>query len=112
MKVLLLLSMVLLGNLNIENTDQQIRYCSLRGSVYIATDRAQADFVVYEEDSEAFADFLVFEEENRLYATEEGVWFFVENRGIADFSIYLTQSKGTADFIIAYTDSPTFAGCD
>lgn len=91
---------------------EQVKYCSLRGSVYIAEERGQADFLAYLEDSEAFADFLVFEEENRLYATEEGVWFFVDNRGIADFSIYLTKSKGEADFIFAYTDSPTFAGCD
>jgi len=112
MKILLLLALLLFGLNSSEHNDQQIKFCNLRGSVYIATDRTQADFVVYEEDSEAFADFLVYEEENRLYATEEGVWFFVENRGIADFSIYLTQSKGDADFVIAYTDSPTFAGCD
>lgn len=95
-----------------EVTPTQIEYCSLRGSVYIAEHRDQANFIAYQEDSEAFADFLVFEEENKLYATEEGVWFFVENRGIADFSIYLTKSKGEADFIFAYTDSPTFAGCN
>ena len=93
-------------------TPDQIQYCSLKGSVYITEDRAKADFIAYLEDSEAFADFLVYEEENRLYATEEGVWFFVENRGIADFSIYLTRSKGEADFVFAYTDSPTFAGCN
>ena len=112
MKALLFIGLLILGVNSSESSDQQIQFCSLRGSVYIATDRAQADFVVFEEDSEAFADFLVYEEENRLYATEEGIWFFVENRGIADFSIYLTQSKGNADFVIAYTDSPTFAGCD
>ena len=110
MKILLLLSILFLGNVG--NSNQQVRYCSLRGSVYIAKDRTQADFIVYEEESEAFADFLVYEEENRLYATEAGIWFFVENRGIADFSVYFTKSKGEADFIIAYTDSPTFAGCD
>ena len=92
--------------------DHQLEYCNLRGSVYIAEERGKADFIAYQEDSEAFADFLVFEEENRLYATEEGVWFFVDNRGIADFSIYLTKSKGEADFVFAFTDSPTFAGCD
>ena len=110
MKIILLLSVLLFAGVN--DNDQQDRFCSLRGTVYIAKDRAQADFVVYEEESEAFADFLVFEEENRLYATEAGIWFFVENRGIADFSVYFTKSKGEADFIIAYTDSPTFAGCD
>ena len=110
MKSLILLTILFYSG--VSNNDQQVRYCSLRGTVYIAKERAQADFVVYEEESEAFADFLVFEEENRLYATEEGIWFFVENRGIADFSVYFTKSKGEADFIIAYTDSPTFAGCD
>lgn len=91
---------------------EQMKYCQLKGSVYVTKDRSKADFIAYQEESEAFADFLVYEEENRLYATEEGVWFFVENRGIADFSIYLTKSKGEADFIFAYTDSPTFAGCN
>ena len=110
MKLLLLLSVLLFAGAS--NSEQQIRYCSLRGTVYIAKERAQADFIVYEEESEAFADFLVYEEENRLYATEEGIWFFVENRGIADFSIYFTQSRGEEDFRIAFTDSPTFAGCD
>jgi Family of unknown function (DUF6150) len=107
--LVLLIILVLTGDIN---SDQQIDYCHLRGSVYIAEDRSRADFIVYEEESEAFADFLVYEEENRLYATEDGIWFFVENRGIADFSIYLTKSKGEAHFVIAYTDSPTFAGCD
>ena len=108
---LILLVFSLLSQPDIISSDQ-LQYCSLRGSVYIAEERGQADYIAFLEDSEAFADFLVFEEENRLYATEEGVWFFVENRGIADFSIYLTKSKGEADFIFAYTDSPTFAGCD
>lgn len=106
--ILLALSLLFIG----PEAIAQPEYCTLRGSVYIAEDRGQADFVAYLEDSEAFADFLVFEEENRLYATEEGVWFFVENRGVADFSIYLTKSRGEADFVFAYTDSPTFAGCD
>ena len=109
MKTILLVSLLFLGN--VEKDIQQIRYCSMRGSVYITKDKAQADFIVYE-DSEAFADFLVYEEENRLYATEEGIWFFVEARGIADFSVYFTKSRGEEDFRIAFTDSPIFAGCD
>jgi len=110
MKILLLLSVILITG--VDGSNQQVRFCSLRGQVYVAKERAQADFIVYEEESEAFADFLVFEEENRLYATEAGLWFFVETRGIADFSIYYTKEKSEADFIIAFTDSPTFAGCD
>ncbi len=110
MKILFLLSVLLVAGVN--NNNQQVSLCNLRGEVYVAQERGKADFIVYEEESEAFADFLVYEEENRLYATEAGIWFFVETRGIADFSIYFTKSKGEADFIIAYTDSPTFAGCD
>lgn len=112
MKILLISIFILIGYGEQSANTDQIKFCSLRGSVYITDDRSKADFVAYLEDSEAFADFLVFEEENRLYATEEGIWFFVENRGIADFSVYLTRSKGEADFIYAYTDSPTFAGCN
>lgn len=108
MRLILVVLLVAFGG----DRNQQMQYCQLHGSVFIAEERAQADFIVFEEDSEAFADFLVFEEENRLYATEEGVWFFVGSRGIADFSVFFTKSKGEADFIIAYTDSPTFAGCD
>lgn len=108
MKYLIILSLFFI---NTEATDSQQRFCSLHGSVFITKDRSRADFIVYK-DSEAFADFLVFEEENRLYATEDGIWYFVENRGIADFSVYFTESKGEAHFTMAYTDSPTFAGCD
>ena len=111
MKILFFLSVLLLAG-SVNDESQQVRFCNLRGLVYVAKERGQADFLVYEEESEAFADFLVYEEENRLYATEAGIWFFVEIRGIADFSIYFTKLKGEADFIIAYTDSPTFAGCN
>ena len=110
MKALFILGVLLVAG--VTNSSQQVRFCNLRGLVNIAEEKAHADFIVYEEESEAFADFLVYEEENRLYATEEGIWFFVENRGIADFSIYFTKSRGEEDFRIAFTDSPTFAGCD
>lgn len=90
----------------------QMRYCDLHGSVYEETDRARADFIVFEEESEAFADFLVFEEESRLYADRGGLWFFVEARGLADFSVYFTRNKGEANFIVHFTESSSFAGCD
>jgi uncharacterized protein DUF6150 len=110
MKTLFLFSILLVAGES--RYQQQNRFCDLRGIVYIAKEKSQADYIVYEEESKAFADFLVYEEDNRLYATEGGVWFFVENRGIADFGIFFTNSKGEADFVIAYTDSPTFAGCN
>jgi len=91
---------------------QQVTYCQLHGSVYSSEDRSKADFIVFAEESEAFADFLVYKEENKLYADEPGLWFFVDNKGLADFSIYLTKNKGEADFVIYFTDSPTFVGCN
>ncbi len=86
-------------------------YCNLRGSVYETPTKQGADFWVYEEESEAFADMLVFEEENKLYADEPGVWFFVDNIGLADFRIFFTKEKSEADFIVYFIDSTTFAGC-
>lgn len=90
---------------------QNKAWCHLRGSVYETPTKQGSDFWVYEEDSEAFADMLVFEEENKLYATEPGIWYFVKNKGLADFSIYFTEEKSEADFIVYFTESTTFAGC-
>lgn len=86
-------------------------YCNLQGSIYASPTKQNTDYWVYVEDSEAFADMLVYEEENKLYADEPGIWFFVDNKGIADYRIYFTEEKSEADFVIYYTDSPTFAGC-
>lgn len=89
-----------------------MRYCDLHGTVYEEKDKARADFLVYEEESEAFADFLVFEEESRLYADRGGLWFFIESRGLADFTVFFTKNKGEAHFIVHFTESSSFAGCD
>jgi uncharacterized protein DUF6150 len=86
-------------------------YCKLSGSVYESPTKQGSDFWVFEEESEAFADMLIFEEENKLYATEPGVWFFVENEGLADFKVFFTKEKSEADFIVYFVDSTTFAGC-
>lgn len=86
-------------------------FCKLSGSIYKAPTKQGTDYWVYIEESEAFADMLIFEEENKLYADEPGVWFFVENKGLADYVIYFTKDKSEADFTIYYTDTPTFAGC-
>lgn len=94
------------------NSIAQVKpYCRLQGSVYETPTKAGADFWVYEEESEAFADILIFEEENKLYADEPGIWFFVKNQGLADFSVYFTKEKSEADFVVYFIDSTTFAGC-
>ena len=86
-------------------------YCRLQGSVYETPTKQGADFWVFEEESEAFADMFIFEEENRLYADQPGIWFFVDNISLADFSIYFTKEKSEADFVVYFTESITFAGC-
>ncbi len=105
--VLLILSVLLCITGNAQNKP----YCNLHGSIFETPTKQGADFWVYEEDSEAFADMLVFEEENKLYADQPGIWYFVENKGLADFKIYFTKEKSEADFIVYFIDSSTFAGC-
>jgi hypothetical protein len=90
---------------------QNVPYCNLQGAIYVAPTKQGAEYWVYVEESEAFADMLVFEEENKLYADEPGIWYFVETKGLADYSIYFTKEKSEADFSIYYTDSSTFSGC-
>lgn len=109
MKGLALVILLCLSTFN--GIAQNKAWCNLRGSVYETPTKQGSDFWVYEEDSEAFADMLIFEEENKLYATEPGIWYFVENKGLADFSIYFTEEKSEADFVVYFTESTTFAGC-
>ncbi len=107
----ILISIFLLFGFTIGTNAQDKPYCNLRGSVFETPTKQGADFWVYEEESEAFADMLIFEEENKLYATEPGIWYFVDNMGLADFKVYFTKEKSEADFIVYFTDSTTFAGC-
>ena len=90
---------------------QKMDICNVYGSVYITKDARQADFVVYEEESEAFADLVIFLEDNKLYADEKGIWFFAKAMDFADFVIYKTDDKDLADFSIHYIDTRAFAGC-
>ena len=96
-----------------ENIPQRVKasYCELKGSVFVVDDPRQANYKVYEEDSEAFADMLVFETDNSLYADEPGVWYFVNNIGFADFTVYFVNSKDKADFSVYYTSFESMAGC-
>lgn len=108
LKIILIAGLLSMVNL----AKAQIEYCELRGAVFEEKDKRLANFVVYIEDSEAFADFLVYEEDNKLYADSGGLWYFVEVRGIADFTVYFTKERSEAHFTIFFTDSPTFVGCD
>ena len=109
MMKLSLLTLFLFGSLLIQ---AQNRYCELKGSVFETTDRGLADFIVFEEESEAFADFLVFEEESRLYADRSGLWYFVDNRGLANFAVFFTKEKSESHFSVYFTETSSFAGCN
>jgi hypothetical protein len=86
--------------------------CELYGSVYIEEERRFAHYLVYENDSEAFADLVVYEEDSRLFADGPGLWYAVNNRQMADFSIYFVDRESGADFSVYYTDVEAFAKCN
>jgi len=86
--------------------------CQVYGVIHVASEPDRVDFFVYEESTEAFADILIFEEENQLFADRSGVWFFSENRGLADYTIYFVESRGESHFSLYFTDSESFAGCN
>ena len=90
----------------------QVDYCKLFGAVYIEKSPQNADFRVYEEDSEAFCNIRVFEVDSRVYADNEGLWHFTDKKAFADFSIYFESKKGLADFSVYFTDVESFAGCN
>ncbi|MCC5919785.1 MAG: DUF6150 family protein [Cyclobacteriaceae bacterium] len=85
--------------------------CKIYGGIYITDNPAMADFIIYEEDSEAFANLVVFEEDNQLFADQSGMWYFVPNRGFADFIVYFSERRAYADFTVFFIDTRTFAGC-
>ena len=90
---------------------QNQEYCKLQGAVYIEESAKFANYIVYEDDSEAFADKLIYEEINKLFADKPGKWFFVESKGLAEFTVYFTEDRGKAHFTVYFTESDTFAGC-
>jgi len=92
--------------------EKQIDPCRVFGAVYIEEYPENAQFLVYEEESEAFATLQVFEEENRLYADQSGKWYFTDNRDFARFSVYFVERKNNADFSVYFTRFESFAGCN
>lgn len=116
MKKLIIIGIILVGYLfqGFTPPSRQVHqvYCELHGSVFIAEFPGQADFLVYEEDSEAFADMLVFETDNSLFADRNGIWYFTEQAAFADFSVYFVDIESQADFTIYFTDFESFAGCN
>lgn len=108
---ILFLGIFWLGFLSASNA-QKMDVCNIYGSVFVTKDAKEADFVVFEEESEAFADLIVFKEENRLFADQKGLWFFTDAIGFATFVVFFTDNIDLADFSIYYIETPAFAGCN
>jgi hypothetical protein len=91
---------------------QNSQLCDLYGTVYIEKEKTLADFSIYiEETSESFADLVIFREDNQLFADKSGIWYFTDNRGLAQYRVFIEKNKDRADFSIFYTDTRSFAGC-
>ncbi|MEQ8414760.1 MAG: DUF6150 family protein [Imperialibacter sp.] len=86
-------------------------FCGVYGAIFVETDRRRADYIVFEDENEAFADMLIFKESSRVFADRQGIWYFTENRGLADFTIYYVKEKGQQHFSVNFTDTESFAGC-
>lgn len=96
-----------------ESFSQKKDPCNLFGSVHITKKRQLADYFVYiEEESQYSADLVVFLETNALYADRTGIWYSVDNRAFANFTIFLVDKPGRADFSVFYTDEQSYADCN
>ncbi len=87
-------------------------YCDVFGSIYEVSDVMEADLIVYESSTEASADLIVFEQNNKLFADEEGMWFFEDNPDFVRYKIYFTDSEREAHFSVYFTRFESFAGCN
>lgn len=91
---------------------QRLKPCELFGAVYFVSDKTQADFSIYLEETESFADLVVFREDNALYADKSGVWFIADRPGLAQHLVFVETIKGRANFSVHYTETRSFAGCN
>lgn len=91
---------------------QPINPCDIYGQIYVEKDRKRANFLVYvETENDYRSNLVVFREVNALMADNKGLWYFVEQRGFADYSVHFVEDRSIADFVIYYTDKPHYAGC-
>jgi hypothetical protein len=98
--------------MKVRNNQQTINPCDIYGQIYIEKDRRRANYLVYVEPNNDYrANLLVYKESSPLNADKEGLWYFVEQRGFADYTICFVEDRSIADFIIYYTDKFHQAGC-
>jgi len=94
------------------NSIVQKQYCHIYGTFYIVDDPKDADYRVYEEESEGSADVWVYETDDKLFADRPGLWYFTETKAFADYYVYFDKQKHLADFSICFIDTESFAGCN
>ena len=91
---------------------QQNPYCKIYGSFFEVDYAHQADYIIYEEESEGSADVIVYEQLNRLYADRPGMWFFTDKKDFAQYKIYFSKKRQDAHFSVYFTTFESFAGCN
>lgn len=95
-----------------KNNKQTINPCDIYGQIYIEKDRRRATYLVYvEPENDYRAKLIVYKESSPLNADKEGLWYFVEQRAFADYTVCFVEDRSIADFIIYYTDKFHQAGC-
>ncbi|MEM0999346.1 MAG: DUF6150 family protein [Bacteroidota bacterium] len=107
---LLLLLAVFSGTVSAQSRNDRDP-CELQGAVFIEEVESFADYRVFRENVEGFADLLVFREQARTFADRPGLWYFTDNRAMADFTIAFTETQGFDDFSVFFTDFKSIAGC-
>ncbi|MDQ3290149.1 MAG: DUF6150 family protein [Bacteroidota bacterium] len=98
----------------INQVNRESDFCRIYGSVFLTSDpkyKRMARYVVYLETEEAFANLVVFKEENKLFADKPGLWYPAPAHDFADHVLFVTTNRAFADFSVFYTKSRSFAGC-
>ncbi len=99
---------------DITKVSREPDFCRIYGSVFLTSDpkyKSLARYVVYLETEEAFANLVVFKEENKLFADKPGLWYPAPAHDFADHVLFVTTNRAFADFSVFYTKSRSFAGC-
>ncbi len=85
--------------------------CTLYGAVFVEEVESFADYKIFREEDEGFSDLIVFKEQARSFADRNGLWYFTDVRGFADFTIAFTEVQGFADLNVHFTEFKSLAGC-
>ncbi|BDD02649.1 DUF6150 family protein [Aureibacter tunicatorum] len=111
-KILFSLFIILLSFATGSFAQSRLDACNVFGRIFIAVQPSYAQFLIYEEETEGLADLIVYEEDNKLYADEQGKWFFVDVRAFAEYTVYFVEDRDKAHFTVYFTDEPGYAGCN